>query len=246
MRNVLSIARYEFKMQIRNIAFWIVLLIPTALSIWEQFPSKENFKRLGGLTRHNYIASRSLTLMGIFLMFGCVFLMGNRIKTDMKQKTSEILFSTPISKVSYICGKFFGNYLISLTMCGVFVFLNGIVQALFNPSPFDVLPYILSFVFIAVPSMFFVVGLSLAVPVFIDIRFLYSSFSAYFMYCIVVIPETYEFPFYRIVGDTQKLVYSVDGFTVPYQSAFLNMAFLTGIGVISLLVLGLNRRFWRE
>lgn len=245
MRDVLSIAKYEYKMQIRNKAFWIVLLFASIFSIWEQFPSNENLRRLGGLTDHSYIASRSLTLMGVFLMFGCVFLIGNRINIDIKKKISEVLFSTPISKASYICGKFFGNYLVSLTIGTIFVVINGVTQALFNPAPFEIVPYILSIIFIVIPSMLFVVSLSLAIPVLIDIRLLYASFSVYFMYCIIAIPDSYELPFYWIIGDTRKLVYSVDGFPIPYQSALLNIIFLIGVGMLSLLLLGLKRCFWR-
>lgn len=245
MRDVLTIARYEFKMQIKNKVFWTILLITSLLSIWEQFPSTENLNRLEHLTNHGYIASRSLTLTGIFLMFASVFIIANRIRGDMEQKTTDILFSKPITKGSYIWGKFIGNYSTSITMFAVFIGLNGTIQAMFNPSPFEILPYIKSFIFITMPTMIFVVGLSIAIPVLIDIRIFYASMSVYFMYCILVIPNTYEIPFYWIIGDTRKLIYRC--FQIPYRSIILNIVFLIGIGLCSIGLLSLSsKRLWRE
>lgn len=245
MRNVLTIARYEFKMQITNKVFWTILLITSVLSIWEQFPSTENLNRLEHLTNHGYIASRSLTLTGIFLMFASVFIIANRIRIDMEQKTTDILFSTPITKGSYIWGKFLGNYFTSITMCTFFIGSNAAIQAMFNPSPFEILPYIKSLIFITMPTMIFVVGLSTAIPVLIDIRIFYASMSAYFMYCILVIPNTYEIPFYWIIGDTRKLIYR--SFEVPYRSIILNNVFLIGIGLCSIGLLSLSSKcLWRE
>jgi ABC-type Na+ efflux pump permease subunit len=247
MRNTLTIAGYELKMQMKNIALWVIVLITFALTIFEQFPSEENLRRISGLSDHSYIASRSMTLTGILLMFGCAFIVGNRIHMDINKGTSEILFSAPISKTAYIGGKFLGNYLAALVMCGVFVFLNGVVQAFFNPSPFEPIPYLASFVFISVPSMLFVVGLSIGLPVLMGTKLFFTAFSAYIMYCMIIVPENYEIPFYWIIGDTRKLVFHNGSFSFPYQSIVLNVIFLMGIGIASLLLLGINnKRFWRE
>lgn len=247
MRNALTIGRYELKMQMKNISLWLIVLVTSALSIFEQFPTKNNLQRITGLSNHSYIASRSMTLTGIIIMFGCAFILGNRVRMDIKNGTSEVLFSAPISKTAYIGGKFLGNYMAALVMCGVFIFLNAIVQAFFNPSPFDPLPYLSSFVFIAVPSMLFVVGLSIGLPVLIGTKLFYTAFSAYMMYCIIIIPETYEIPFYWIIGDIRKLVFRNSTHPFPYQSIVLNVTFLVGIGLASLLLLGVNsKRFWRE
>ena len=247
MRNALTIGEYELKMQMKNISLWVIVLVTSALSIFEQFPYENNLHRIAGLTNHSFIASRSMTLTGIMIMFGCAFILGNRVRMDIKNGTSEVLFSAPISKTAYISGKFLGNYLAALVMCGVFILLNGMVQFFFNPSPFDPLPYLSSFVFIAVPSMLFVVGLCIGLPVLMGTKLFYTAFSAYMMYCIIIIPETHEIPFYWIIGDTRKLVYHNSSFSSPYQSIVLNVIFLMGIGLASLLLLGINsKRFWRE
>lgn len=247
MRKALNIGGYELKMQMKNISLWLIVLVTSALSIFEQFPSGNNLQRLSGLSNHSLIASRCMTLTGMMLMFGCAFIVGNRVLMDIKNGTSEVLFSAPISKTAYIGGKFLGNYMSALVMCGVFILLNALVQFFFNPSPFNPLPYLSSFVFIAVPSMLFVVGLSIGLPVLIGTKLFYTVFSAYMMYCIIIIPETSEIPFYWIIGDTRKLVYHNSYFPFPYQSIILNISFLLGIGIASLLLLGINsKRFWRE
>lgn len=39
MRNALTIAKYELKMQMKNWAPWMVVLLTSFLAIYEQFPS---------------------------------------------------------------------------------------------------------------------------------------------------------------------------------------------------------------
>lgn len=245
MRNVLTIARYEYKIQIINKVLWVVLLVTSIMSIYEQFPSIENLNRLEQLTNHGYIADRALTLTGIFLMLAVVFVVGKRIIIDMEHKTIEILFSLPIRKSSYILGKFLGNFLISITHFAIFIGVNAVVQAIFNPSPFEVYPYIFSFVFIVIPTMIFVVGLSIGIPVLIDVRLFYVIMSIYFLYCIFIIPNSYEIPFYWVIGDIRKLLYS--NFHVPYRSAIFNIIFLVGTGLCSVIILCLSSKYlWRE
>lgn len=70
MRNALTIAKYELKMQMKNWAPWMVVLLTSFLAIYEQFPSEENLRRISGLIDHNYIAARSMSLTGMLLMFG--------------------------------------------------------------------------------------------------------------------------------------------------------------------------------
>lgn len=134
-----------------------------------------------------------------------------------------------------------------MLMCGALIFFNAVAQVFLNPSPFKLLPYLASFMFIAAPSMLFVVGLSIGLPVLVGTKLFYTAFSAYMMYCIIIVPRDYAIPFYWIIGDTRKLVFHHEAFPFPYVSVVLNATFLIGTGLASLVLLGImGRRFWRE
>jgi len=245
MRNALTIARYESKMQLKNIGFWLVLAFGLGISLFDNYPSKANMERLEFLTDQGYVVSRLLLQAGLILLFGFMFLVSGRIRGDIKIGIAELYMAAPLSKKQYVLGKFLGNYLVSLLFMGIYMAVNAYVHLFFNPAPFSLLPYIIGFIVIVIPSAFFVVSSSITFPAIIDIRLFYAVFSAYFMYNVIIVPKNHLRPFYMLVGDTVKIVFPY-GSGISYQSMLLNLLFLIGVGIVSIMLLLWNKRFWRE
>lgn len=245
MRNIATIARYEAKMQLKNVGFWLLLAFGLAISLFDNFPSQANMKRLNFLGDQGYVVSRLMMQSGLVLLFGLMFLVSDRIRSDKKSGAAELYMATPLSQKQYILGKFTGNYAASLLLLGIYLAVNASVHLFFNPTPFNLLPYIAGFIVVAMPAAFFVVACSIILPAIVDIRLFYAVFSAYFLYNIIVVPATHSRPFYMLIGDLVKVVFTY-GFAASYQSMSLNFVFLIGLGAVSIALLLWNKRFWRE
>ena len=247
MRDIITVFYYEFKMQIKNIGFWIVLLFCLVLVLLDSFPSQANILRLDHqLSSSGYIVTRMIRIC-LLILFGYMFLVSSRIRRDKKTGASDLLMATKLKKKNYIFGKIFANYCLVLLMMAIYFAINIFIHLLFNPDPINIIPFIIGFCIQIIPISFFVVACSVAIPVLIEIRLFYIIFSALFIFNVMSTPDTRKLPFYLLIGEPIKLVNSNIGFGIRSTALiFYNLLFLIGIGAISIALLMLKKNFWRE
>lgn len=249
MRNILSILKYELKMQLKNVGFWVVLAFAVAATLWDNFPSEANISRLNFLTDQGYVVSRLLAHEGVLLLFGIMFLLSDRIRGDKKRGTIELFMASPLSKAQYIWGKFLGNYAITLLVMAVYLAVNALVQFIYNPGPFTLMPYAVGFFAMSVPACFFLSACAVALPVIVDIRLFYVVFSVYFLMNsdFIYTENSILRSLYLFQRDMLKLVYTYEQFeTVMVTKLLWNLVFLICVGIGSMLLLQANKRYWRE
>lgn len=243
----LIIAKYEFKIQFKRIGFWIILFIGTALALVDNFPSDANLSRLPKLIYQEYVVSKLLLQPGVILLFGFIFLIANQISDDRKKGMNQIIMTKPLSRFRYVLGKFLGNYILILCFFAIYLCINAFIQAAWSPGDFTSYPYIIAFFCVIVPATLFVVGCSIAFPVFLDIRLVYIFLSMYFMWNLILTPDNDKLPFYLLFGgDLIKLVYKYGLKEPSYFKILLNAIFLVGVGILSISSLLLFGEFWRE
>ncbi len=234
-------------MQLKKPGFWLILAFGLTLGLLDNFPSEGNLQRLPLLTEQAYVVSRLLMQTGVLLLFGFMFLVSNRIREDRKSGTLDLFMAAPVDKFEYITGKISGNFILLLVLMGIYLLINACVQAIFNPAPFTAIPYLTGFFANVVPACFFLAGCSVCLPALADIRLVYFIFSVYFMANIMIVPgDSTMLPFFFILGgDLIKLVYRY-GFGITfYANLLFNLVFLLGLGLLPVLILIGNRRFWR-
>lgn len=246
MNKMLAIARYELLMQVRRTGFWILTIVALALLLMDTFPHNLNM-RMEFFANHYYVAGKifadGLNLLAIIMLF----LVSDRVIRDSKSvAVYDVLMCTPVTKNQYLFGKFLGNLSAMLTIIFIISSLSIIPQILFHPTAFNFVPYAYAFIILGIPPVIFVTGISISFPsIFKNIKIFYLVFIIYWLYCFFVVPESYELPFYRIIGDARKLIYTPEGFHTPYQSAYMNIMFLIFSGlfaVILLMLLNIRKR----
>ncbi len=246
MRSIHAIAKYELKMQLKNIGVWLVLAFALAMGLLDNFPSAANMKRLAFLTEQGYVVSRILSQEGVLLLFGLMFFISGRIRDDRKRGTMELFMGSPLAKCQYLWGKISGNYGFTLLMTLLLLLLNALVHFIFNPGRFTLTPYAVGFLALAIPACFFVTACAVALPMVMDIRLFYILFSVYFIINVGVISAITR-SIYLFQPDLLKLLYKYESFeTIHYTKLLWNLTFLIGAGMLSILLLSLNKRFWRE
>jgi len=248
LRNFLTIAKYEWKMQIKNPGFWIILIFTIIIAGLDSFPTPANMARLDNqLQNSGYVVSRLLAYDVVLMMFGFVFMTANRIQRDKKLGISELHMAFPLVKGQYVAGKFIANLCVVLTVVGLFFVINALVHLFFNPAPLDMLPYFIGFISVAIPMAVFTTGCAISLPVLTDIRFVYVLMAGYFFLNMAIVPDARWFPFYLLAGEPLKLINPYLG--LGYKSAMLmacNWLFLLGTGLLALLLLLCSSRYWRE
>lgn len=111
MSKMLSIAKYEYRMQVKRIAGWIALLFVLVSSMMDCLPVASNMARIEFLGDIHYYVRRVFSFDGLILLSGILFLTAGRMVDDRKTCRRDLFMATPIRKSSYIGGKFIGNFL---------------------------------------------------------------------------------------------------------------------------------------
>lgn len=251
MSRLLSIAKYEYKIQIRRIAGWIVLLLVLILSMLECLPTTSNLSRLEFLGDIRYYVRRIFAFDGLILLFGILFLTSGRLVDDRKSCRRDLFMAAPIRKASYIGGKLLGNFLFALTLMYLLLMISIYGFAIFSTSDTSLHGYISAgfdvSACIILPATFFVVASSVMLPEIIDIRLVYLLYSILFLINAFSTDTAQARPFYIFTqGDMAKLIWQHPKYTEIYVgSACLNLLFMLGIGVLAIVLVAAKRRFWR-
>lgn len=251
MNKIFTILYYECKLQFGKIATWGVLLAATALTMVDAFPSAGNLRRLEFLTEPAYFVCRAMSIDGLVLVFGLLFLLSDRFAVDKKTGVKNLIMSEPVRKGQYIAGKLLGGFCYTWGMLCAFLVLNTGIYAVALPvrvSAMDCLvPLVKTILVSGIPVSLFVGCTAVALPVFMDVRVFYLLASVLFIVNAGTVGAAGQMPFYLITaGDLIKLVWQHPRWPfVNAGSVQANLLFLIGTGAGACVLLLLKRRFWR-
>lgn len=252
MRKIMSIVHYEYKMQFKRLAAWGVLLVATAIALFDNFPSETNLARLEFLDRPAYFIYRTMSLDALIMVFGLMFLMSDRLSVDNKTGVKPLMMASTMGKGEYLCGKLFGGLLYTFSMICIFLMLNTAVYccaAPFEISIMDcVVPLLKTVAVSALPVSVFISFCSIAIPALIDIRLFYLLAAVLFVFNASFVGTAEAAPCYLITaGDLIRLIWVHPKWAqVDMGSAISNLIFLLGCGLISWVSLFVKRGFWRS
>lgn len=252
MSKMLSIAKYEYRMQVKRIAGWIVLLFVLVSSMMDCLPVASNMARIEFLGDIHYYVRRVFSFDGLILLFGILFLTAGRMVDDRKTRRRDLFMAAPIQKSSYIGGKFIGNFLFALTLMYALLVVSIAGFAVFSPSRITVWEYISAVISVSVciifPATFFVVASSIMLPELVDIRLVYLAYSVLFLINAFTTDQTGPIPFYIFTqGDLAKLIWQhPKNLQIHVGSACLNLAFMLGVSILAIGLVVVKRRFWRS
>lgn len=251
MSKLLSVAKYEYKMQIRRIAGWIVLLFVLAASMMDCLPTATNLARLEFITDIQYYVRRVFSFDGLILLFGILFLTSGRLVDDRKSHLRDWFMAAPIKKASYIGGKLLGNLLFAFTLMYSLLIISLCGFAFFSRSSATLGIYMSAVIDVSLcvilPATFFVVASSVMLPEIIDIRLVYLLYSVLFLINVFSTDTAKARPFYIFTqGDMAKLIWQHPKYMEIYiGSACFNLLFMLGTGVFATVLVAVKRRFWR-
>lgn len=251
MSKLAAVAKYEYKMQISRPAGWGVLLFSTVTAFLDCLPTAANMARVEFLGEIHYYVRRVFAFDGLILLFGLMFLMAGRLVGDRKTGVKDLLMAAPVHKKDYVGGKLLGNLCYTLTMmfsllgisiCGYLLCRRGTEGiGSFLHAGYSVALYLI------LPASFFVTASCVMLPEILDIRFFYLLYSILFMVNAFSVNSAEKMPFYIFTqGDLTKYIWRHPKWPQIYPgSAWLNLAFLLGTGILAVTLVAAKRSFWR-
>ena len=157
-----SIARYEMLLMSRSWAFRIfsilALSVATLVTVAVALPRDVSFyfnRAMPGA-----FPLLAIKLFNVFLGLISVFLATEFLKRDRKQDTSQVYFTHSFSNAVYILGKFLGIFFLIFSLLLLVLVFIGVIHIFFSRTPFAWQPYVLYVLFVSLPTVLFMVGLS--------------------------------------------------------------------------------------
>lgn len=251
MSRLLSIAKFEYKMQIKSIAGWLVLLFALVSSMMDCLPTAANIARIEFLGDIHYYVRRVFSFDGLILLFAILFLTAGHLIDDRKSHRRDLFMTAPIRKISYIGGKLLGNFLFAVTLMYSLLIISLCGFAFFSNSNTPLEVYISAVIDVSLcvilPATFFVVASSVMLPEIMDIRLVYLLYSVLFLINAFSTDTAEARPFYIFMqGDLAKLIWQHPKYMKIYaESACLNLLFMLGVGVSAIVLVAAKPRFWR-
>ena len=162
--NIWAVARYEAKMLFRSWFFRIFAIITLVLInlFWIPIQLAERtpyfFRALSGT--QPYVTFMLLNVIQTIML---IFMASDFLKRDRKQNSTEVIYARSMTNFEYIKGKVLGILAVFLTFNIVVAVAESLVQIIFADAGFVFLHYVRAFLFFSVPTLLFVLGLTLLV-----------------------------------------------------------------------------------
>lgn len=165
-----EIFKFEIRYQLRQPLVWVLLVIFFFLTF---SAVTSDAVRIGGsignVNRNApFVIMQFLLVMSAFGVLTSTAFAAGAIHRDFELGTDSLFFSSPLRKLQYLTGRFFGSFTV-----GAFVYV-GVILAIMIGSympwidkqrvgPFELMPYVYSFFVLIVPNLFLTAAIFFAV-----------------------------------------------------------------------------------
>ncbi len=250
----LGIVRYEYHMAVRRWGMWVACTLAAmpfisglmrALAMGMPLPS-------GAAEVWSCAGSLALMLNLLLPIVGGVA-MADGLPRDRRLSVWELLRATPLSRRTYLLGKYVGGVLVALTPFLAMLLLMAGVLVRYGATVALIPATLAAFLAINVPAIAFVGAFSLACPAVLPVRVYQILFTGYWFWGNLITSDIFPTLNGTLLTPSGEFVGSAffaatSGNAVPPHTvaeAVLNLAVLALVGVAALVAL---ERYlaWRE
>jgi ABC-type transport system involved in multi-copper enzyme maturation permease subunit len=159
MRAFTAVLRFELRLHFRSPLFWGVALLFFAMHFVTITQSVVHISDNTQLAYNSaWLIFQSELVLGIFGMLPAIVFAVTEITRDLDRRTTELFFTTPVSRAAFLLGRFSAGTLAAMTIgcIGVLGALVGSFMPWLDPTriaPFDWRPWVLSLVLLVLPNL---------------------------------------------------------------------------------------------
>ena len=180
---LLGVFRYEFRMQIRRPAVWIIMILLECLFV--ALLSRASVTEITRLLTQNsllYVLAFWTFTLNRLLPIGVGVLQADRLPRDRRAKVDELFTSMPGSLSARLGGKYLGSLLATLIPMFAFYAL-GVGYIVYRTGNLMAIPLGLeTFAVITLPGMLFISAFSLACPAVLWVPLYQFCFVGYWFW----------------------------------------------------------------
>ncbi|MFY0593532.1 hypothetical protein [Roseivirga sp.] len=146
-----------------------------------------------GVYNSAWIGAVSALMASTFVSLLGFYVINNSLKTDIDTKVGQIVASTRVSNFSYLISKVFSNFLVLATMVLLMAFMNiGLFFLYSSGHSFDPLDFILAYLLIPIPTMFFIAGIAVVLEVLFKQKSTLQNVGYFFIFAIFFTQTTQD------------------------------------------------------
>lgn len=212
MKQLYRIVISDYLQRTRSYAFLITLAISlyAAYAFVPAAGANYTTLRVG-----NYIGIQNAAWIGyVTAMMGSIFismigfyLVNSNIKKDMDTGVGMIVATTRISNFNYLLTKMLSNFLVLLSITGC-VFFMGILMFFIRGAgyPFNIIHFILPYLLITIPAVFFIAALAVVAEVFLYRFTILMNIGFYVFFCLMIAVQANTLTLFDLFGFHQVTV----------------------------------------
>ena len=159
---ILTIARYETKTLLRSWFFRIFSILALVILSLLNIGIHTNVGRtpwfMNGLNAS--LPYMNILLLNVVQAVIGVFLASDFLKRDKKLDTTEVVYMRSMTNGDYVMGKTLGILVVFIVLNIIVLLVSAVFHIFFSKASFMILPYLLYPLFISIPTLVFIFGLS--------------------------------------------------------------------------------------
>ncbi|HWC99308.1 MAG TPA: M1 family aminopeptidase [Candidatus Sulfopaludibacter sp.] len=164
------LALFEIRYWTRSWLVWLFLLLTTGLAVWG-CTSNEFMARSGNFARNaGYVIEDYYSVFALFTLLMATVFVNSSATRDFATRSDQIVFSTPIRKWDYLCGRFLGAACVAaIPMLGVSLGVLLGRYAWWGDGDYQAInwaAHACGILLFALPNTFFIAAILFAVAVF--------------------------------------------------------------------------------
>jgi hypothetical protein len=210
-RAVGAIALADFRERARRYSYFVALLFTVYLGYLAA--TGRISLRLGdyrGLYTSAWVGAMMSLVTTVFLSLIGFYIVKNSVDHDRRTGVGQILAATPLSRTSYILGKFFSNFAILASMVGVIALAALAMQFLVaEDRTFHAWALLSPLLLLSLPAMAFTAALAVFFETIPWLRGGFGNVAWFFLWVqLIVAPDAYGVPKFDVFG-IQTVIRSV-------------------------------------
>lgn len=148
----------------------LVVIVPLALLV--SFLSLPFSAGVSDVSYSASFASHTANGVLLFLLGVIIFYTGEAMHRDREVRVEPVLWSVPAPNSVLLLSKFFSTLLLAIFLLVLVGLTAMLTQLLRGQTPLEISPYLITYTVIAVPSLVFVAGVSVALNVLLRDKYL--------------------------------------------------------------------------
>lgn len=216
LNNINSVAKYESKILIRSWFFKVFTVLAVLLLFGFNFVLLVENNGPDWLAKAipSTIPYMNLLLLNTGQAVIAIFLSSEFLKRDKKLDTSEVFYVRPLSNAEYVIGKIWGNLRVFLILNLIILGMTLVFNYAAKEAPVDLFAYLEYFLIISIPTLIFIIGLSIFLMLILKNQALtFILLLGYIGLTIFYIQEKFYYLFDYMAYSLPQLKSSIAGFT---------------------------------